>query len=197
MIRSSSILLAASALLCLAGVASAQTPASLTIVSGNGQMICQCPYGGYAQYFFSPLVVRVTDATGAPLSGVAVDWSITSGGYGGAFVSTQTTTDFNGLASGLFSPSPAPFGNGFIQFQQTGILASTAGLSAPFTLTQGIQTVPASGSFGIQPFYISQGQGTHSFFEPLVGPVGSTVTPPFKIQVLSTTTNQPIPNVAV
>ena len=142
--RSIRVVLAASALLFLAGAASAQTPANLTIVSGNGQLICQCAYGGYAQYFFSPMVVKVTDTAGAPISGATVNWSIISGGYGGTFVSTQTTTDFNGMTAGLFSPSPAPFGNGFNQFQQTGIVASTGSLSAQFSTSIQRCWAPAS-----------------------------------------------------
>ena len=54
---------AALALLLMAGVASAQTPANMTVVSGNGQLICQCTYG-YTEFFFRPMVVRVTDADG-------------------------------------------------------------------------------------------------------------------------------------
>src|SRR5215216_1638801 len=90
--KSISLLAGAFALLLTAGGASAQTPASTTVVSGNGQLICQCQFGGsYIEFFFRPLVVKVTDTTGAPLANVTVNWAITNGGFNGTLGSSQTT----------------------------------------------------------------------------------------------------------
>ena len=55
------------------GTTSTTTPSGLTIVSGNGQV------GLIGTALAQPLVVKVTGATGAPLSGIAVQFSVASG----------------------------------------------------------------------------------------------------------------------
>jgi uncharacterized protein (TIGR03437 family) len=198
--RITTYLSAAFALLLFAAGASAQTPATMTVVSGNGQLICQCQFGGtYIEFFYRPLVVKVTDATGAPVANAAVDWAIASGGFNGSLLSSQTTTDFNGITSNTFTPGPAPFGTPAIQFQQTTITASTASVAPVlFSLTQGIQADPSTtNGIGLTPFTVISLEGGRSIFQALTGAVGSTVTPGYRIRVLTTITNQPIPNVAV
>jgi uncharacterized protein (TIGR03437 family) len=187
------------ALLLTAGGASAQTPANVTVVSGNGQLICQCQYGGsYIEFSFRPMVVKVTDTAGAPVANTTVNWSVSSGGYNGSLVNSQTTTDSNGVTTNIFNPGPAPFGNGYSQFQQTTITASTGGPSANFTLTQGIQTdASLTGGIGLTPFTIVAVDTGRPVFTALTGQVGSTVTPGYRIRVVTTTANAPIPNVSV
>ena len=64
------------------------------ITTGNGQLV-----GAGSTTFEDPLTVLVTDVTGAPLEGVAVNFSVTSGtGY----CSGSFTTDNHGLASAIF-----------------------------------------------------------------------------------------------
>ena len=68
------------ALLVCAGAASAQTPANITVVSGNGQLIC--PVSLLARSLvtsFQPMVVKVTDASGNPVTNASVNWTVTSG----------------------------------------------------------------------------------------------------------------------
>ncbi len=55
------------------GTTSSSTPASLTIVSGNGQV------GLVGTALAAPLVVKVTGANGSALNGIAVQFTVTSG----------------------------------------------------------------------------------------------------------------------
>src|SRR5215469_1347409 len=76
----------------------AQTAASITVVQGNGQMICDgCPMTGLP--FFDPLIVKVTDASGNPVQNAQVTWSIvsTTATFAGSLASQTTPT---GSASG-------------------------------------------------------------------------------------------------
>lgn len=200
------IVVAAAVLLLCAGAASAQTPANVAVVSGNGQIICQCVWGGPTEYFFRPLVVRVTDAAGVPVSGASVNWAITTdvpgGGWGGTLANTQTSTDGNGLSTNFFTAGPAPNGAPGFNFQQTAISATAGNGSGRFTLTQGAQSLPIqTGGIGLTPFIIVPALGGRDLVgdisNPWTGAVGSTLTPPIKIAVLTAQFNQPIPNVAV
>jgi len=68
----------------------AAPPASLSLVSGNQQL--QRANGTLP----TPLMVEVLDASGSPLSGLAVSWSPLSGG--GSVIAPTSTTDAQGLA---------------------------------------------------------------------------------------------------
>ena len=70
-------------------IATADAPAQLTIVSGNGQAAPADSTLG------SPLAVKVTDQYGNPVSGVTVNWSSDDGGV---LANSATVTDANGLA---------------------------------------------------------------------------------------------------
>ena len=63
------------AILLLTPAASAQpVAANITVVSGNGQMICpSCGYGHTVAPFY-PMVVKVTDASGKPIANKTVNW---------------------------------------------------------------------------------------------------------------------------
>jgi len=63
-------------------------PANIAIVSGNGQT------AQVGQVLVSPLVVKVTDAGGNAVAGVAVSWSATNG-----TIAQSTTTDAQGQTS--------------------------------------------------------------------------------------------------
>jgi len=65
-------------------------PAQLSAVSGGGQS------AAVGTKLSAPLVVRVTDAAGTPLSGVAVAWTVASGG--GSLSTATATTDASGEA---------------------------------------------------------------------------------------------------
>ena len=66
------------------------TPADIAAISGNNQT------GIVGGTLGSPLVVRVTNADGDPLSAVTVNWSVTAGG--GSLSAASSSTDADGLA---------------------------------------------------------------------------------------------------
>ena len=65
-------------------------PASIALVSGNGQV------GAASTVLFDPLMVLVKDNSGQPMQGVTVKWAVTSGG---GQISASSVTDANGQAS--------------------------------------------------------------------------------------------------
>jgi uncharacterized protein (TIGR03437 family) len=106
-------------LICAPG-ASAQTAASIAIISGNGQVSCitcspprpNLSTGSVMQ----PLVVRVTDASGIPIANHTVNWSVNS--LAGHIRFATTTTDSTGTTSNNFDQVAvlsATFGTGDIQ----------------------------------------------------------------------------------
>src|SRR5262249_40878301 len=66
--------------------------------SGNGQT------GTVSQALSNPFTVKVTDASGNPISGTAVTFAITSGG--GTLSAAQVTTSSLGLASATLTLGP-------------------------------------------------------------------------------------------
>ena len=68
----------------------AQTPATLSLVSGDGQT------GTAGQALANPFVVQVTDDTGNTAAGVPVNFTVTAGG--GELVLGETLSDAEGLA---------------------------------------------------------------------------------------------------
>src|SRR4051812_37720457 len=83
-------LLAAVTLRCGGDNVAPPTATTIAAVSGDGQ------HGSVGQTLASPLVVKVTDASGDPVSGVDVQWAV----QGGGSVSAATvTTGSDGLAS--------------------------------------------------------------------------------------------------
>src|SRR6266851_9099557 len=79
--------------LLLAGTAFCQ--ATVSIVSGNGQIVLQNSVGS------NPLVVVVRDAAGNPIPNAKVTWTITGvQNQTGAVVLATTTTDATGTTGG-------------------------------------------------------------------------------------------------
>src|SRR5437773_6904372 len=77
-----------------AGMAHLATAQTLSIVSGDGQLAPQnFPLP-------SPLVVVAKNASGQPMPGVAVNWSVT--GPGNITMGSQTMTDANGQAANQY-----------------------------------------------------------------------------------------------
>ena len=70
-------------------------PSAIAVYNGNNQTSTV----GVA--LFTPLAVRVTDASGAPVSGVVVTWAVTAGG--GTVNPATSTTDSTGRASTVFT----------------------------------------------------------------------------------------------
>ena len=118
----------------IAPLASAQTVASVSVVSGNGQLICQGCVNSAFQ-FFDNLTVRVADANNNAIVGTAVSWTMASGL---ATLGTQTSvTDSNGLAFAAVYATPQ-YGSLSFNYSQNTIVASSGGYSATFTLTQAL-----------------------------------------------------------
>ncbi|KPJ88147.1 MAG: hypothetical protein AMS18_13685, partial [Gemmatimonas sp. SG8_17] len=67
------------------------TPTTLVRARGDGQI------GTVGQQLANPLVVRVDDQSGNPMSGIAVSFQVTQGG--GSVGSTTATTGSNGEGS--------------------------------------------------------------------------------------------------
>lgn len=183
-------------LVCTWGTAAlAQTPANVTVVSGSGQMICQScinnPIG-----FFQALVARVTDVNGNPVpASTAVNWAVTAGGSLGMLLTQTSYTDSTGTTMAYFSPTYVAAGGGsfFNAIAQTTITATAGSASAAFYLTQVLADSTGYASYvtvtpnsASAPVYLGAA---------ISGPVGSTYSPPFIINVF--VNGQALPNVAV
>ena len=73
----------------------APAPSAVAASGGDHQV------GIVGEVLQSPVIVQVTDAKGAPVAGVSVTWSVSSGG--GSVSSTTTTSDENGHAEVLWT----------------------------------------------------------------------------------------------
>jgi hypothetical protein len=83
-------------------VQSTQTPTKLELVSGNGQS------AGIGQKLGNPLVVKVLDATNAPIQGVTVTWRVTGGGGSVSPASGPTNSQGTASAEWTVGTSPGP-----------------------------------------------------------------------------------------
>lgn len=170
-------IIAIAAGLLLAGAAPAQTVANLSPISGNGQLTCPtCPFGVFAN--FEPLVVKATDASGNAVANATVSWSSPDGI---TIVSSQTTTDQNGLTQDVIFPGLALTG---ATYQQATITASSGSVSAIFTETQSMNAYYVFASL------ISPSAGTS-----YTGTAGSQGSPVIQIHVANSFS--PIPGVSV
>jgi hypothetical protein len=99
--------------------ATAGSPASMTVASGNNQS------AAVATKLGAPLQVRIEDASGNLVSGVSV--AFTDGGAGGSFSPATAVTDATGIATTSYTTGTK---SGAVT-----ITASGAGLSATFKAT--------------------------------------------------------------
>jgi uncharacterized protein (TIGR03437 family) len=151
------------ALVCVQPAMS-QTAAQLQIVAGNGQVTCQGCFTNTAQIpfqFFFPLVVRVVDANGNPITNKQVDWTLISSMGALPSFFPQTFTDGSGIATNNLFQSTQPGSIGF-PFLQTVLTASADGVSATFIETQGL-ALPSS-----------QGTQTQLIFAAVNSPIAGT-----------------------
>jgi len=102
------------------------TPAAIAVFTGNNQT----SVAGAA--LFTPLSVRVTDAAGAPVAGVVVTWSVTSGG--GSVNPATSTTDSTGRASSVLTLGTT-----------VGVQSARASVAAVSTSASFVATAVASG----------------------------------------------------
>jgi uncharacterized protein (TIGR03437 family) len=179
----------------------AQTAANISVVQGNGQMICDgCPMTGLP--FFDPLIVKVTDANGNPVPNAQVTWAVvsTTATFAGSLASATTVTGSTSSSSAVdcnFYNSGAPqktgetcnvFSEGSAASPQVGYIATTIqalipnGQSVTFTLTQSPNLVSGTSNLS----YIT---AQITFDSPLQvgatvsGSVGMTLSTPIKVLV--------------
>ena len=135
----------AAILLCLFGlqVASAQTPANISVVSGNGQIFCSCPLAGGLTTGYYPMVVKVTDASNKPVSGANVSWTVTNGL--GNLISDTTVTGADGTTSNTFLPAGAGGGTPTTPPAFFQVTATAASQNAIFNLVQAFNASGGSG----------------------------------------------------
>ncbi len=165
-----SLLAAALAWALLGSRASAQQPANLTVVSGNGQLVCGI-CSGTSWSVFEPMVVRVTDSNGNPVPNTPVNWSILAGGNPNTTTlnSAQTTTGSDGTTSNrlntIFANSRAVYT----------VAASLPNLSVSLTFTLTASARGDSVQY-VQP-QVTSGRGT------ITGQAGGTGSPSIQVQV--------------
>jgi uncharacterized protein (TIGR03437 family) len=218
------------AILFLAGLAvllfphagPAQTAASISVVQGNGQLICDlCPT--FALNTFDALVVKVTDASGNPVPNAQVTWNVVSatiitiGGLAtpGSLVSGATTTTGSATGSSAvlcnaYNSSAAETNgyscNGYLEGQaasvQLGPIATVITASIPngnlvtFYLTQS----PPLQANVTDTVYISASIPMDSTIQPqatISGPVNSVYSEGSISVVVATLGGVPIPNVNI
>ena len=182
-------------LAAISGTAAAAQPgprANAILVSGNGQVVEQ----SFATT--APMTIEVTDASGMPVSGVPVSWSIICSldDIGCDPVNTGTlqmpsnVTDANGLASTNYIQTFVTPG---ASFTQATVVASTSAGNVSFRVT-----AAATLSSGLPPlsaFIVNPGSnGT------VTGPAGTTLMQVVQVSVSAITGfsgGQGIPNVGV
>ena len=165
---------------------------NITIVSGNGQLICQTCFG------FATMWVQVTDSNGAPQSGVTVNWAITQGGVGATLGSgSATTTAGDGTTfNSYFISGYGQQGSATTQYVQNTVTASTSNAAVAFSLTQALYNLSNSQftAVQVQPWgsllpAVLEGQF-------LTGQAGTTGSTPIQVRV-STTGGVGIANVSL
>ena len=121
----------------------------IEVVSGNDQTV------EAGRQLPADLVVRVTDASGNPVSGATVTWRVRSGG--GSVAPGSSTTDASGQASARWTVGPQAGANtleataggaGSVTFRATGTAAAPSALALR---TQPSASADAGVPFGRQP----------------------------------------------
>jgi uncharacterized protein (TIGR03437 family) len=152
---------------------SAQT---ISIVSGNGQLVC--PDCADSSQKYTPLIVQVNDAAGAPMANATVTWTSTQTGF--QPVTSTSLTNSSGQATCTigqptcaFSPLAFFFGSNF--------LPATIVASALNTSVQFVETTAAPNSSGQVPVVINLIPATSP--PALTGTAGQTATTSLQVSV--------------
>ena len=157
---------------------------SLTLVSGNGQVVQSQNLSNL------PLVVEAKNASGQPAAGVAVSWKITAGA--GTLDRPVNTTDANGQASVTFLATDVPGGESF--FASTVTATSVSG-AVNFVVTTSASQPPNGGAPPLVQL-VSPPQNNLN----VSGPSGGTIAGGVVVRVISESgpqTGYPVPNVSV
>jgi uncharacterized protein (TIGR03437 family) len=144
---------------------------TVSIVSGNGQLVClACPINGGS---FVPLTVSVVSSSGSPMANTSVKWTA-SAGEGSTPTTSTTVTNASGIASYTFVPFfPFP-GVNFIQSTVTAVVGTS---SVQFIETAAVPT----GQTGLPSITVTLVAPISP--QPLTGTAGATGSSPIKVQV--------------
>jgi len=112
-------------------------PTAVAVASGDAQT------GRTLEALDAPLVVRVTDAQGDPVSAAMVTWSVADGG--GTLSAASSTSDAQGQASVEFTPG-ATIETSSVEARVTGVAAA-----ASFTVETSILVVEMKGTAFVGP----------------------------------------------
>lgn len=183
-----------------APIISAQTPANISVISGNGQLICpSCPTLGNTVAKFDGMFVKVTDVSGNAVANATVAWAITAstGSFINGTTLDQTLTDSNGIAVEYFIPV-AQSGTPFVQSAVTASISN--GVSVVFYQTIGFDVISAVGGAPLNVF-VSVEPSTVcptclDIGSTLAGAAGTTAQQQLEIRAF-TSNGQPIPNVSL
>jgi uncharacterized protein (TIGR03437 family) len=185
------MMVAALVFLLGATMAHAQTVAPVT---GNGQVICSgCQ--NFPNFSFQTMVVKVTDASGNPLSGQTVTWTTSGSGAplcalslnGNCLSNNTTTTAADGTSLNYLTATNTFNPNAFSAFVQYVVNAACTSCSnnasTNFTLTQGFVD-PQTQIGAFQIFASCANCSYPSGGAPLAGKVGDTYSPPLVLGIV-------------
>jgi len=148
----------------------------MTIISGNGQIICStCSNALFRS--FQNLVVKVTDASGQPIANKTVNWTLLSTQGPQPFFAPSTTTDGNGIATNFFTQVSQP-GSFAQEYLQNVLQAQADGVVANFTETQGLSDINNH-----QLQFINARLDSPTLGNTLQGTAGGTSTTQVKVHV--------------
>lgn len=133
-------------------------PAALNMVSGNSQS------GTVGSVLGNPLTVRVTDDGGTPLAGVAVSWTVVSGG--GQLETAQAVTDGAGNASAAWRLGTTP-GAQTLRASVSGLTPLTFNATATVGALASIDLTPASISIAVGATSQLTATGRDAFGNPV------------------------------
>jgi uncharacterized protein (TIGR03437 family) len=163
------------------------TAARVNIISGNGQLVCPgCSFGNSRTFY--PLVVKVTDASGNPIAGKTVNWTVTSSLGPAPFVPDFTITDNNGLSIATLNQAGGQIGSAQFPILKATIVATVDGQIATFNETQALVDINGTRQVSVGLLEPVEGQ-------VFSGPAGSTSTSPVRVRVDASSAG--IPNVSV
>jgi uncharacterized protein (TIGR03437 family) len=146
---------------------------TISIVSGNGQLVCpDCPG---APGKFAPLVAQVNNAAGQPVANTTVTWTATQTGV--ATTPATSLTNASGQASYDFQGAAFFFESNFLPAT---VVASALSTSVTFveTSTEPVLSGPGGGS---PPVTISLVPAASA--PVLTGTTGQTATTPISVQI--------------
>ena len=154
---------------------------TISIVSGNGQLVCvncatfcvNCATGGLTTQF-APLVVQVNDATGKAVANTTVTWTDTQ--PDGQTTTETALTNNNGQATYTVKSQGVTTGPYFFPIT---VVASAFNASVSFTETAGL-----AGEGAQAPVTISL--IPNELPQPLTGDVGTTAAVPIVVSVVGT-----------